>query len=338
MKNLIKDSSVNENRLLWIDVLKGIGIIFVAIGHIYSNEMIFNWIYSFHMPLFFLAAGLVYKKRPIFFDLKRRFKTILIPYFSYGLLELIYYQLIERKFRDPNITLTDSLCGLFSGQYDYLNFNVHLWFLPCFFITVVFSNILINIEKYNDNKQIIFYCVSILMSLIYAIFSLPHMIWGIDRVFKYIGFYAIGIALSKIKIDKYIQKQNTYLKFTEAIILIILNFILAYLNLTTGIMWFITALIGVLGLLIISMLNEKNNIFQYLGQISLTILCVHGPVYRIIIKVISIILNTNTNTNTVKENIFLVMIVVIITLIICTFINIIISKITTIIFSKYQSN
>lgn len=70
---------------------------------------------------------------------------------------------------------------------------------------------------------------------------------------------------------------------------------------------------------------------QYLpifGQISLTILCVHGPVYRIIIKVISIILNTNTNT--VRENIFLVMIIVIITLIICTFINILISKITTI--------
>lgn len=286
------------------------------------------------MPLFFLAAGLVYKKRSIFFDLKRRFKSILIPYFSYGLLELVYYQLIERKFRDPNITLTDSLFGLFSGQYDYLNFNVHLWFLPCFFITVVFSNILINIEKSKDNKYIIFYCVSIIMSLIYTIFSLPHMIWGIDRVFQYIGFYAIGIFLSKIKIDKYIQKQNTYLKFTESGIFIILNFILAYLNLTKGIMWFVTALIGLMGLLIISMLNEKNNIFQYLGQISLTILCVHSPVYRIIIKVISIIFNTDTNT--VKENIFLVMIVVVITLIICAFIHTIISKIITIIFTKYQ--
>lgn len=42
MKNLLKDISVHENRLLWIDVLKGIGIIFVAIGHIYSNKMIFN--------------------------------------------------------------------------------------------------------------------------------------------------------------------------------------------------------------------------------------------------------------------------------------------------------
>ena len=41
-------------RLSWLDVLKGIGIILVVIGHIYSNQTIFNWLYSFHMPLFFL--------------------------------------------------------------------------------------------------------------------------------------------------------------------------------------------------------------------------------------------------------------------------------------------
>ena len=33
-------------RLSWLDVLKGIGIILVAIGHIYSNRTVFNWLYS----------------------------------------------------------------------------------------------------------------------------------------------------------------------------------------------------------------------------------------------------------------------------------------------------
>ena len=59
-------------RLSWLDVLKGIGIILVAIGHIYSNRTVFNWLYSFHMPLFFFAAGLVYKEKPIIADIKRR--------------------------------------------------------------------------------------------------------------------------------------------------------------------------------------------------------------------------------------------------------------------------
>lgn len=59
-------------RLSRLDVLKEIGIILVAIGHIYSNRTVFNWLYSFHMPLFFLAAGWVYKEKPILTDIKRR--------------------------------------------------------------------------------------------------------------------------------------------------------------------------------------------------------------------------------------------------------------------------
>lgn len=52
---------MEKERLSWLDVLKGIGIILVVMGHIYSNSIIFNWLYSFHMPLFFFAAGCVYK-------------------------------------------------------------------------------------------------------------------------------------------------------------------------------------------------------------------------------------------------------------------------------------
>lgn len=66
-------------RLSWLDILKGIGIILVVIGHIYLNPTVRDWLYSFHMPLFFLAAGLLYKEKPIVTDIKRRIKTIVIP-------------------------------------------------------------------------------------------------------------------------------------------------------------------------------------------------------------------------------------------------------------------
>lgn len=46
---------MEKERLSWLDVLKGIGIILVVMGHIYSNSIIFNWLYSFHMPLFFCS-------------------------------------------------------------------------------------------------------------------------------------------------------------------------------------------------------------------------------------------------------------------------------------------
>ena len=80
-------------RLPWLDVLKGIGIILVVVGHVYSNKTIFNWLYSFHMPLFFFAAGWVYREKSVLYDIKHRFQTIAVPYFSFGLLILFYWQL-----------------------------------------------------------------------------------------------------------------------------------------------------------------------------------------------------------------------------------------------------
>lgn len=189
MSNILK-----SERLSWLDILKGIGIILVVVGHIYSNKTIFNWLYSFHMPLFFLAAGWVYKEKPILIDLKRRIQTIVVPYFSFGILTLIYWQFIERKFRSSEISFVNAVIGLILGQYDYLDFNVHLWFLPCFFITVVLFNVLVNI---GGRKAA--YIVSALMSILFVIAPLPGLPWCFDRVFKYIGFYAVGTYLADYK-------------------------------------------------------------------------------------------------------------------------------------------
>lgn len=211
---------MRAERLSWLDVLKGIGIILVVIGHIYSNCMIFNWVYSFHMPLFFLAAGWVYKEKHILADVKRRIQTIVVPYFSFGLLVLIYWQLIERRFRDSDMGFVDSLLGLFLGWYGNLDFNVHLWFLPCFFVTVVLFNILVNA---GGRKTA--YIVSVLMSLVYVIVPMPELFWGMNRVFKYIGFYAVGVALARnVRTDEMSDKKAE--AGIGAFVLITLNFIL----------------------------------------------------------------------------------------------------------------
>ena len=170
------------------------------------------------MPLFFLAAGWVYKEKPILTDIKRRIQTIVVPYFSFGLLVLLYWQVIERRFRDSDMSFTESLIGLFSGSYNNLDFNVHLWFLPCFFVTVVLFNILVNL---GGRKTA--YIVSALMSLIYVILSMPELLWGFNRVFKYIGFYAVGVSLAGRETKIADRKIGTGV---TAVVLLTVNFIL----------------------------------------------------------------------------------------------------------------
>ena len=202
----------------------------------------------------------------------------------------------------------DSLFGLFSGCYDNLDFNVHLWFLPCFFVSVILFNILVNL-----GGRKIAYIASALMSAIYIVLPMPELPWGFNRIFEYIGFYAVGVFLAG-RVTKIVDREIR--TGVVAVVLFILNFFLSLYNLTTGIMWFVTALIGVFALILISQLISENRILQYIGRISLIVLCIHGPVYRIVVKIVSIPLHMSTDA--VRENFLLAMIVVGITMFICS--------------------
>lgn len=135
----------------------------------------------------------------------------------------------------------------------------------------------------------------------------------IDRVFKYIGFYAVGVFIAGKSVKAVKKKVKAGI---VAIVLLALSFSLSCYHLTMGIMWFVTAMIGVVAVILISQLINENRILQYFGRISLIILCIHGPVYRIVVKIVSILLNLGTDA--VRENFLLAMVVVVITMAICS--------------------
>ena len=46
----------STKRIAWIDMAKAIAILLMVIGHEASGN-IYTWIFSFHMPLFFILSG-----------------------------------------------------------------------------------------------------------------------------------------------------------------------------------------------------------------------------------------------------------------------------------------
>ncbi len=305
----------NKNRQTWLDVLKGIGIILVIYGHVYQNEIFVQFVYAFHMPLFFVAAGWLYKEYDVIYYVRHKFYTVLIPYYSFGMITIIYWQIIERRFRSSEMSFGGAILGLIRGQFDYLDFNVHLWFLPCFFLTVVIYNYLRKIL----GKRVTFVIV-LLMSLTYIFVTLPPMFYCFDWVFKYIGFYAIGNVLAECNKDKVIRE---WWWLIIAGVLLVIVFVMTCYDLNNGIGWFIVGTLGTIALMICSMLvqtlNERNiilKLLEFCGKGSLLVLCIHGPVYRVLIKLFAIVLHINTDG--IRENFFFSMIVVIFTLIICS--------------------
>ena len=59
---------MNEKRLQYVDIMRGIAITLVTTGHLLqfnglpTNNPIFEFIYSFHMPLFFAISGYITHK------------------------------------------------------------------------------------------------------------------------------------------------------------------------------------------------------------------------------------------------------------------------------------
>lgn len=73
-------------RKYWIDNLKVFGIFLVVLGHFtpnYKLDFSAQYLYQFHMPLFFIISGYLAKdyKSTVKIILKKNCRRLLIPYF-----------------------------------------------------------------------------------------------------------------------------------------------------------------------------------------------------------------------------------------------------------------
>ena len=82
-------------RLEYLDMVKGLAIILVVLGHIeFISHPLRVWISSFHMPVFFIVSGILirYKNeadQPLLPLIAKKARQILIPYFWFSLLYFV---------------------------------------------------------------------------------------------------------------------------------------------------------------------------------------------------------------------------------------------------------
>lgn len=80
-----------KERLLYIDQMKGVAILFVIIGHVFlfsygsGDNSVYNMLTIFHMPVFFYISGfLAYKSIPTMKEwcarLRKKTHSLLFPY------------------------------------------------------------------------------------------------------------------------------------------------------------------------------------------------------------------------------------------------------------------
>ena len=110
----------SNGRIAWIDTARGLGLLAVFIGHLnvpYASA----WVYTFHMPLFFFLSGLLYpgcEKYSITQFAWRRFKGLVIPYFTLGAIIALFYCCVYALHHEPIETYLE-MCRSFLIQEHY---------------------------------------------------------------------------------------------------------------------------------------------------------------------------------------------------------------------------
>lgn len=176
-----------SNRLNWLDIAKGITILLMASGHTSIPAALSNFIWAFHMPLFFIASGWTtnWQKTDFKGFTKRKTRTILVPFFIYSLVVLLIYILQGWD---------DFIHWIFNGWGAYA-----LWFIPVLFLASLFAKVI-----YSIKSRYLF----ILFAFIFAVIS------GI------LSFYKIQLpwSLSSVPFATFLIIVGTELKRFNSII------------------------------------------------------------------------------------------------------------------------
>ncbi|MGV8905506.1 MAG: acyltransferase family protein [Acetobacterium sp.] len=288
MSEIIQKS---KQRIKYLDVAKGIAIILVVFGHVISvhSDPLQVWIYSFHIPAFFIISGMIYSKKLELNKLSmrqficKRAIQILYPYFVFGLIFLMRYTLQIFIGSGNGGTLFVYTINLLT----LVGVGV-LWFLSTLFLSECIFGL---IMKHNTWIRIISFVVLLGLTIVVSFACETTLAWNdeiisagmyfilVFRIFSSVVFLMIGYYTIE-----FVEKCNKSMDIIFILILLPVSMLLSQLNgdvdlnkfvLGNPIIYYITAIIGSGAIIFISKLITNVRLLIFYGKNSLLIMATH---------------------------------------------------------------
>ena len=304
-----------------ISVLKAIGILLVVWGH--TTKLFADYVYSFHMPLFFWVAGyLRYGKKDIKWPafLSKKTKSILLPYVVFWIISMLVFPNIllllnhhHLEFVSLNNIKGLILGGGFLAQYSN---NFALWFLQLFFIATIIFEIIV--RYLNKQAKIITFIILVLITIpvqtiipgrpVFHINILPAAL-----IFMIIGYYTNYAINNKNKILIHLDNRKTINLF-----FLLLGFAISMkfpgnISEVKSIIYLIGATLTITGLYNLVKYIKNSKVLNYIGKRTLYILGLHSLFIAISLKITNYI----AKTVEIENKSIIIFISVTITVLIC---------------------
>ena len=192
-------SATVRGRVRWVDVLKGVLIVLVILGHavqglaadatlaahphIQGIRIVKDVIYGFHMPAFFVVSGFFAGglwRKDMAQELKKKLRRLVKPYFIWGFLTACGMQVMS-SFTNKGEGLRDFLCSpvVPFSQFWYLYVLFFMFLLHCGLSAVL--------RRYADRALL---CLSIVL---YIAQPLIPDVWMLHDFCNHAVYYALGI-------------------------------------------------------------------------------------------------------------------------------------------------
>lgn len=280
-----------------LDVLKGIGIISMVMGHSNMGSLFEIYIAGFHMQLFFIISGFLYKpeRYPRFNKyLKRKLTTIVVPYLFFAIITIIVCQVINIVSDHEYFTWNQYFRGILFGNQAIFPITGAIWFLQSIFWIEIAYYFIEKIKSDIGSSIVILALLGASVVLSINNISLP---FSMDSALSGIVFYHIGFLLSKTDLmnrAKWLRNPHVAIW----LIVFLLNIVMIYVNRTVNPrtceysfvpLYYINAVVGTwCWYIIVKFVNTRGraflikitNIIEYIGLNSIVFLGINQLVIK----------------------------------------------------------
>lgn len=275
---------IGKQRYLWVDTLKFLGMVAIYVGH-FGNSAGYSYLYvfSYHVPLFFLASGFFANSSTqlSFIDyMKKKSKTILVPYFIFSFIYLFFLSIDQNW---PPSTIAHHLINTLLGIRNRTPASA-LWFLTCLFSI----NILFYLLKRILKKPLLLLLASIVMFYIGRYISSkffgnqPSLFFNLDSALTYMFYYVVGSMVFPliVEISKNISDKKVLIPLVLLFIFTFCTSVCVYFGKTESITYILgflpsivsssfIAFIGIILNIYLSFFLCRFNLLSKLGQLSI---------------------------------------------------------------------
>lgn len=180
-----------NQRLVQYDVLKGLGILLVVICHAGLSGFSKEFIYTFHMPLFFFASGCFFKDTSLSDYMFKNVKQLLIPYLLFASCMIVTRCLQTIDIHSALYSISGNLSSISLINESDPSLYESIWFLVClFFVRIIYWFINRLCKGFLYMKVVscgLFYVLGYTFQRVGI--NIPFFI---DTAFSAVLFYAIG--------------------------------------------------------------------------------------------------------------------------------------------------